>query len=150
MRNKFSRVSDPNEFRTHSGDKFHRSYDSIFQSDGTIRLKEAGKSDIQAEINSHLMETDMAVIISKLQMGDTSGLTSKKPMYGDFTNLPKSYAEAYDMVTRSEKVFESLSPDIKQRFDNDRAQWFSTIGTPEWIDKMALVVPDAKESEVTE
>lgn len=154
MRHKHSRVLDPNEFKTHSGNKFHVSYSSKLNNDGTVSLHESGREDIQASINSHLAETDMAVIISKLQFGDTSVLTSKKPMYGDFTNFPKTFAEAFDLVSRSEKAFEALSPDVKQQFDNDVAKWFSTIGSPEWLDVMGLtppvVEPTSNESEVVE
>ncbi len=138
MRNNHSRVPDFNSFRTSPGDEFHISYSSRFNPDGTISLTESGRKNIQEEINSHLVETDMSIIVQRLQFGDTSVLSSKKPMYGDFTNLPSSFAEAFDMVNRSEKAFEALPPDIKQKFDNDRGKWFASIGSPDWFEFMGL------------
>lgn len=160
MRHENARVSDPNSFVSHSGEKFRVLYDSFRNEDGTISLKAASKKDIKAEINSHAAETDMAVIVQKLMMGDSSVLSVKKPLFGDFTQFPTTYAEAFDLVNRSEKAFESLSPDIKQKFDNDCAKWFSSIGSQEWLDIMGIspespappdVSPDvAKEKEVIE
>lgn len=143
MRNKHARVSDPNSFSTHPGEKFHVVYDSFFNQDGTIRLKPSGKKDIKAEINSHVAETDMAVIVQKLMMGDSSVFSTKKPLYGDFTQFPSTYAEAFELVNRSEKAFESLAPDVKQKFDNDRAKWFSSIGSPEWFEIMGITPPES-------
>ena len=151
MRNDKNRVPDFNSFKTCTGDKFHLEYASKRMPDGTLKLSESGRTDIQAKIQSYASECDMAVIISKLKYGDTSVLSSKQPMYGDFTQFPSSYAEMLDLVTRSEKAFDSLSPSIKQQFDNDIAKWFSSIGSPEWLRIMGLVQPDpVKESEVSE
>lgn len=157
MRNKHSHVSDPNFFSSHPGNTHRVIFSPRFDSDGTINLVESGRVDIKAEINSHAAETDMAVIIDKLQRGDTSVLTSKKAMYGDFTKFPSTFAEAYDLVNRSESAFESLPVDIKQQFDNDRAKWFASIGTPEWYEIMGIfgpglapVEPALSEKEVVE
>lgn len=152
MRHKFSRQSDPNEFTTHIGDHFHVLREGRLNSDGTISLRESGREDIKAKINSHKAETDMALIISKLQAGDTSVLNPKPPMYADFTQFPQTYAEAYELVQRSEKAFEGLPVDVKQSFDNDRGKWFASIGTSEWFEKMGFVnvEPSASESEVIE
>lgn len=152
MRHKNSRVSDPNEFKTHSGDTHHVQYESRLDFDGTVKLKESGRVDIQAQINSHAGETDMAVIVNRLMMGDTSVLTTKKPMYGDFTQFPRTYAEAFDLVNRSEQAFERLSPDIKVKYDNDVQKWFSSIGTEPWLSDLGLidVVPTPDDGGVVE
>lgn len=152
MRHKHSRQSDPNEFTTHIGDHYHILREGRLNADGTISLRESGREDIKAKINSHKAETDMALIIAKLQAGDTSVLNPKPPMYADFTQFPQTYAEAYELVQRSEKAFEGLPVDVKQSFDNDRGKWFASIGTSEWFEKMGFVnvEPSASESEVTE
>lgn len=152
MRHKHSRQSDPNEFTTHIGDHYHILREGRLNSDGTISLREYGREDIKAKINSHKAETDMALIIAKLQSGDTSVLNPKTPMFADFTQFPQTYAEAYELVQRSEKAFESLPVDVKQSFDNDRGKWFASIGTSEWLQKMGFVnvEPSSPESEVTE
>lgn len=141
MRHKHSRVSDPNEFKTNSGDPIKVMYGSKFKSDGTISLFEVSRVNIQDEINSHACETDMSIIINKLRYGDTSVLSSRQPLYGDFTQFPKTFAEAFSLVQRSEDAFNSLPVDIKQAYDNDRAKWFADIGTEKWLSLMGLSSP---------
>lgn len=138
VRNKFSRVPDFNSFLTSVGEKFHVLFDSRLNEDGTIRLIESGREDIQAKINSHASSCDMSVIIRKLQLGDTSVLTSKQPMYGDFTQFPTSYAEVLDLVNRSDKAFTSLDPEVRAQFDNDKSKWFAAIGSPMWLEAMGF------------
>lgn len=150
MRNKHSRVPDFNKFKTEHGNKYRVEYSSRVEADGTVSLFESARTDIQAEINSHAAETDIAFIVSRLQMGDTSVLSSKKAMYGDFTQFPKTFSQMFDMVHRAEDAFESLPVDIKQSYDNDISQWFADIGSPDWMSRMGLnVEPDVPaESEV--
>lgn len=149
MRHEHSKVSDPNSFRSHVGNKFRVTYDSFRNSDGTIRLKESGRTDIKKEINSHAAETDMAIIISRLQFGDTSVLSSKRPMYGDFTKFPTTYAEAFDLVARSNKAFEALPDDVRAVFDNDVAKWFASIGSDKWLSAMGIEKPSSPVPDVT-
>lgn len=138
LRNKHAAVSDPNKFNTNSGDKFHVLREGRLQPDGTIRLVETGRENIQEKINSFAPGCDMSLIISRLRMGDSSVLTMKSPVYGDFTQFPTSYAECLDLVHRSEDAFKNLPIDVRQSFDNDINKWFATIGTEEWIRHMGL------------
>lgn len=138
VRNKHTRQSDPNEFRTKHGDRYHVLYGSKVNPDKTITLYEVSREDIKAKINSHAVETDMALILNRLKAGDTSVLTSKKPIYADFTQFPKTYAEAFDLVKRSTDAFDSLPTDVKLHFDNDVSEWFGSIGSPAWLSAMGL------------
>lgn len=143
MRNKHSKVSDPDSFVTSSGSKFHTLFAPRFRDDGTIELRPNGRKDIKAEINSHAAECDMSIILAKLRAGDASVLNSKKPMFGDFTVFPKTYVEILDLVNRSEDAFNSLPLDVRSKFDNDVNKWFAKVGSPEWLTLMGL---DATES----
>lgn len=141
MRHKHSRVSDPNTFFSSPGEHFKQIFSSRLNPDGTVSLSSSGRVNVQAEIDSHLAETDMALIVAKLQRGDISVLNSKQAMYGDFTTLPTTFSEAYDLVLRSESAFEALPVEVKSKFDNSRAKWFSTIGTPLWYERMGMKPP---------
>lgn len=163
MRNKHSRVCDPATFKSCAGDLFQPVYSPSFAPDGTISLKETDRIDIKKEINSHLPYTDMSFIISRLLAGDDSVLSSKAPMYGDFTQFPRSYAEMLELVQRGEDAFNALPLDVRMKFDNDRYKWFASIGSDSWFDAMGIsvdvsretspavdVVPDIKEVDVVE
>ena len=162
MRNKFSRVPDDfSVFKSPVGDLFHDVLTPSFRPDGSIQLTVSDRIDIKKEINSHKDETDMAFILSRLMAGDDSVLNPRPPMYGDFTQFPKSYVEMLNMVLDGERYFDSLPIEIRKNFDNDRGKWFASIGTEPWLSAMGLVrredqavasvVPDVKlEKEVIE
>lgn len=140
MRNKFARVPDDfSEFKSPPGDLFHDVLSPCFRPDGTIELKVTDRVDIKMEINSHRDETDMAYILSRLMVGDDSVLNPRPPMYGDFTQMPKSYVEMLNMVIDGERYFDSLPIETRREFDNDRGKWFASIGSDSWLDAMGFV-----------
>lgn len=140
MRNKYSHVPDDfTSFKSPSGDLFHDVLTPSFRPDGTIELKVSDRVDIKKEINSHRDETDMAFILSRLMAGDDSVLNPNPPMYGDFTQFPKSYAEMLNMVLDGERYFDSLPIETRKKFDNDRAKWFASIGRSDWFENMGYV-----------
>lgn len=139
MRNKHARVPDPAEFKSPEGDLFQIVYSSYYKPDGSIGLKESDRIDIKKEINSHREQTDMSFILSRLFAGDDSVLNPRPPMFGDFTQLPTSYAEMLNMVIDGERYFDSLSPDVRKKFDNDRAKWFAQMGSDFWMESMGFV-----------
>lgn len=146
MRNKNAVVSDPNSFVTDPGSRYHIIYDPVVKPDGTIVLEESGKDDIQEFIDSFRDQTDMTFILKRMALGDLSVLTQKTPMYGDFTNMPKTYAEALQLVMDAEKQFMLLPLDVRNKFDNDYRKWFATSGSDVWMESMAPVLPQ-KETE---
>lgn len=141
MRNKNACVSDPNIFFTDSGDRYHILYSPIVEPDGTVLLVESGKEDIQEMINSYRDQTDMTFILQRMAAGDTSVLNQKEPMYGDFTNMPRTYAEALQLVIDREAQFMKLPLDVRKQFDNDFRKWFAQSGSEDWYNKMSSVIP---------
>lgn len=139
MRNNYARVPDDfTSFKSPPGDLFHAILTPSFRSDGTIELIVSDRVDIKKEINSHRDETDMSFILSRLMIGDDSVLNPNPPMYGDFTQFPKSYAEMLNMVLDGERYFDSLPLEIRNKFDNDRSKWFASIGSDSWLDSMGF------------
>lgn len=148
MRNNHARVPDFNSFHSSSGNKFHSLFTSRVNPDGTISLVESGREDIKKKINSFASQTDIAFIISKLQMGDTSVLTNKPAMFGDFTQIPKTHAGVLDLVHRAEDAFLSLPLDVRSKFDNDVNKWFASAGSDTWLGIMGLSVEKPVEKPV--
>lgn len=136
MRNKKACVPDVNSFHTDPGDCYHTLFSPSVDPDGSIQLIPSGKVDIQEQIDSFRDQTDMSFIIKRLQMGDTSVLSDKEAMYGDFTNMPKTYAEFLQKQIDAQNAFMQLPLDIRNKFDNDFMKWFATSGSDGWFDKM--------------
>lgn len=151
MRNPNARVSDPHDFITDAGSNIHKLYNPRVYKDGRIELEENGEEDIQEMIDSYRDSTDMSFILHQLAIGNTSVLNQKSPMYGDFTQVPKTLAEAQQMLIDGEAAFMQLPLDTRQRFDNDFHKWLFESGSAEWLQKMSPVTDsDHGESPVDE
>lgn len=142
---------------TSSGDEYHIVYSSVIKEDGTIDLVPSAKDRIQDYINSFVPQTDMHYIIAQLKNGNTSVINRRPMMYGDFTDAPKSYAQALQMVIDGRATFDALPLSVRNKFDNSFEKWFATAGSPDWLAAMssdssvAVPVTDSiSESEVIE
>lgn len=133
MRNPNARV--PLEFEpTCSGDRYHVDYQPIIE-DGCIQLVEAGRTDIQAVIDSYADSCDMSLILQRLSLGDTSVLNAKTPMFGDFTAFPTSLAGILNLKLEAQRVFDKLDPVVRDQFE-DFNSWLAASGSQDWLTKM--------------
>lgn len=139
MRNPNSAVSDPNSFISHSGDQFHVKFSPRVLESGEVKLVESGKDDIKQMINSFRDSTDMSFILQRLAVGDSSVLSQRPGMFGDFTQMPTTYAEALQLVIDGRREFDALPLDVKNSFNNDFRQFLATAGTPEWNEKLSVL-----------
>lgn len=137
--NPYAFLSDPNSFVTSSGDEFHIVYSSVLNEDGTIELVPTAKDPIQEHINSFAAQTDMHFILAQLKNGNTSVINRAPMVFGDFTDAPKSYAHALQMVIDGRTAFERLPLDVRNKFDNSFEKWFATAGSQDWISAMSFV-----------
>lgn len=140
MRNKNARVSDPNSFVTCAGSRTKTLYSSKVLPNGEIVLTPSGKEDVQDYINSFRESTDMSYILHQLALGNTSVLNQKQMMFGDFTEVPESLAEAQQMLIDGEEAFYKLPLDVRQQFDNNFRNWLFTSGQPDWMQKMSKLI----------
>lgn len=132
----------PNEsslnFITDAGSPIKQLYTGSVGTDGIISLKKAGQKNIQDEINSFERSTDLYNIISRLSPEELAAQAQMQQEFFDATGLPKTYAEALQLIIDGQNKFESLPVEVKQRFDNDFNQWFATAGSPDWFKKIGF------------
>lgn len=147
MRNPKAKVSDPNKFVSDPGSDEHILYSAKLLPNGEVRLTECGKESISEMINAQKEMTDIHYIIQRLEMGDDSVLRDGA-VYGDFTQTPKSLAEAMQLMMDGEKKFYELPLDVRQKFDNNYMQWLIEAGNESWMQKMDSVIK--KEEKVEE
>ena len=138
MRNKNAKVSDPNKFITDPGSDEHILYSSKILPNGEIHLTPCGSESISEKINSEKGYTDINYIVSRLQVGDSSMLRDGG-MYGDFTEAPKSLAEALQIRMDAEKAFYELPKETRALFNNNLNQWIIDAGTEDWCKKMNII-----------
>lgn len=150
--NPYVKLPDPNSYCTPSGDEYHIIYSSVLQDDGTIDLEPMSRESIQERINSYAAVTDMSYILAQLRNGNTSVLNRGTPIFGDFTETPKSYAEALQLVIDGRAQFDALPLSVRSKFDNSFEKWFATAGSPDWLSAMSSVssVSDSVDSSVSD
>lgn len=149
MRNSNARVSDPNEFVTEPGDPIRTVYEAKVLPDGQLDIVAAGKEDMQTKIESFRSSTDMSYILKQIALGNNDVLVQSVGQYGDFTQMPKTMAEAMQLQIDAEKEFYKLPLDVRGKFENDYRRWLVGAGSSDWIEKMGLASKDDEKGEET-
>lgn len=153
MRNKYARIPDPNSFISNPGSKYQIQYKPIVQKDGTIKLVESGKINIEEYINSFAESTDMAYILQQIKLGNFDILNQRTASYGDFTEVPKTMAEFQQRLIDGTNAFNSLPAHVRNQYDNDLWKFMADTGSEKWLDVMKDFLPSDKkivDSEVKE
>lgn len=112
-------------------------------------VERIGRIDCSGDKNitqqSAAAECDINMIVEKAKRGAdiTPSLTTRPPMYGDFTNLP-DYREALNVVVKARNLFNSMDAFVRERFANDPARMLDFLNNPanrEEAVKLGLVNP---------
>ncbi len=126
MRNPFSMVSNPGEFSTPPGDPIHHICTGRFNG-RTLSVVETGTEDIQQSIQAHAPFTDLRFMLSRLSVGDESVISSRQPLYGDFSGLFDNPVDAINAVNDARRSFDLLSAEEKKACNNDWRVWFASL-----------------------
>lgn len=135
---KVSRESDP-------GSPMKEDYVATLDKDGFIQLEKVGEYSLYDEIQSHSDSCDINLLYKRYVAGETDVLARTQGMYGDFTTMPKTYADMLNSVMAGERFFNALPIDIKNQFGNNFSHWMATLETDDWYKKMGYT---PKESQV--
>ena len=124
------------------GERFKALYTPVFDKDGNFELQVSGKEDLYAFIQSHAESVDIHVILERFARGDISALSKVQGTYGDFTTVPKTYAELLNSVIQGEQYFLSLPVEVRAKFDHDFHKWMISMDNmPDWLSKMGIDIP---------
>lgn len=126
MRHKEARIPNINSIHTHSGSPVRKILEPRFDGINT-KLVVTGEENIQARMEAEAPSTDINYMLHRLSLGDQTVLSSKRPMYGDFTGLPSDPIEALNLVHESEYAFAQLSAEDKAKYNNDWRRWFADL-----------------------
>lgn len=116
----------PGSYKSDPGKRIQPIFEPRF--DGkTITLQKVGTKDVQEEIQSYEPYTDIAYMLHRLSVGDTSVLTKSTPVYGDFTILPEHPMDIVNYITSAESAFGDLSAAERGQYNNDWRVWVSSL-----------------------
>ena len=109
-------------FCSPTGTRIQLTYEPRFDGVRTT-LVVSGQFDRQERIESFAPYCDLNYMLSRLSVGDSSVLCTRKPVYGDFSGLPDNPIDAINILRSAEQRFASLSAEDKLAHGNDYLRW---------------------------
>uniref|UniRef100_A0AAU8B1P4 Internal scaffolding protein n=1 Tax=Dulem virus 174 TaxID=3145651 RepID=A0AAU8B1P4_9VIRU len=136
---KFVTQYEPHE-RIHAniGDPVKVLYSPRFAKDGTMELVESGRENLYEFIQSHAEGVDIHVILERFARGDISALSRAQGAYGDFTTVPKTYAEMLNTLIAGEEYFNSLPVEVRAKFDHSFQKFVASMDAEDFWSRFDL------------
>lgn len=150
MRPKFkSHFDEHKRVPQNPGDPEKIIYSPVFDKEGNLDLQPSGKENLYDFIQSHAESVDIHVILERFARGDVTALSKVQGTYGDFTTIPKTYADLLNAVIQGEAYFMSLPVETRAKFDHDFHKWMAGMDDmPSWLSAMGLE-PSSAPSDVS-
>ena len=98
-------------------------YSPKFDAKGVMSLVESGKENLYEFIQSHKESCDIHVILERFARGDVSALERVQGTYGDFSSMPRSYADMLNLVHSAEDAFSNLPVDERAKYGHSFERW---------------------------
>lgn len=128
---------DTSKYSSPTGSPYLDEYEYRVDKKGVKELvKKDTKINVQDKIQADYPSTDINLLMKRFALGDTSAIDINKGFYGDFTDMPKTYAELFDRVEAAKAYFDELPADLKAMFDNSYTQFYSEMDSKGFIDKI--------------
>ena len=127
--------------QSNPGNPIKQLYSGSYNERGQVELKEDGTEDLYAFIQSFAESTDIHAILNRFQNGEVDVLEKVQGFYGDITEMPKTYAEALQRISDSEKVFMSLPVDVRAKFNHSFSEFLAASNDADFLDRLG-VMPD--------
>lgn len=152
---KFRARGSVKKMKTEPGNRMATTYEVEIDSHGHKELKATGKTDTYAKIQSYLEETKIENILARALLGDDEALNRVEGKYIDTTEMPKTLAEAQNMIIKMKTEFDSLPIEVRKEFNFSPEQFIATAGTEEWAKALGYetkteVIAEQKEIKVEE
>lgn len=134
---------------TEAGRKTRLTFRWAYDDKGNKSLVEDEEIDRDAEIQSYLEETKIENIINRAAFDPSiaqkmsTRLSDEEPQ--DFTNMPRTLAEAQNLMIEAEQTWKKMPREIKQKFDNDVDKFIANFGTAEWMKALGIIQETAVE-----
>lgn len=118
---------------TPCGCKTQPIYVKKIDADGEPSLEKVGEKNIYDIIQAHLDDTRIESLVARYEAGDNTVLGKLQGFYADLTQSATSLAEAENSLIKVENYYNSLPPEIRNKFD-DLKKFVAAIGTDDLKD----------------
>ena len=144
-----------NALPTEPGPRERKTFLWAIDDKGDKYLKEDRVIDRQDEINSYLEETKIENIVKRAALNPelwanlAAGIKDDGTIT-DVTGLPRSLAEAQQLMLEINQKWEKLPVSTKEKFGNSCEKFIHMFGTIEWANAMGIVEKERGEVTVNE
>lgn len=136
--NQFVRIYDQKKrVMSNLGSKEKDIYKPKYDKNGVMYLEKVGKENIYEMIQSHKDSVDIHVLLERYKNGDLDVMSRVQGIYGDFTEMPKTYAESLNAMISAENYFNELPVDVRAEFGHSFQQFLASMDKPEFLDIMS-------------
>lgn len=139
----YTQFNRPARVIANPGNPIKTLYGPKFDKNGVMHLVETGKHNLYDEIQSHADSVDIHVLLQRFAQGDVGVFSRVQGAYGDFTQMPSTFAEALNVMIAAEQYFNGLPVDVRAKFGHDFHQFVASMDSPTWIDDMGIDVTPA-------
>lgn len=125
-----------------SGNATKPVYSPKYEADGQLTLFVTGYENTYDYIQSFKESTDINVILSRFANGDASALSRSQEAYGDFSDVPQSYADMLNLVISGEAAFSKLPVETRALYDHNYAKWLLSFQPESVVPNPVVPKPD--------
>lgn len=118
-------------------------FSPVYDKNGVIDLEQTGQENLYDYIQSHKDSVDIHKILKRFESGDVSAFSRVQGFYGDFTEVPRTYAEALNSIIQAEQYFNSLPVDTRAKFNHSFSQFLAQTGSDSWMLSMGFTKPQS-------
>lgn len=132
------------------GNPIKQLYTGSYNERGQVELVEDGTEDLYAFIQSFAESTDIHSILQRYQNGEVDVLEKVQGFYGDITEMPRTYAEALQRISDSEKVFMSLPVEVRAKFGHSFSQFLAASQEDNFLELLGVKPSEQSATEATD
>lgn len=134
----YSRTNKPEREATPAGEKIVDTYAlEVDKESGRTELVKNGKTNIYEKIQASKDETLIYNILERFNAGDVTALNKVQGVYGDFSNAPKTMAEAQQALINAESSFMSLPLEVRREFNMSIGEFLASANNGKLTDVLA-------------
>lgn len=133
-------VDKSNRRRTCPGTDKHQTYIGAYDDDGKVMLVPDKVVNTYDKIQSYRDSCDLNLLLKRYLAGDESCLQRVQGVYGDFATMPTDYASLLNRVSDGQRLFDSMSVEVKQAFGNSYEQFMVAMQRPDFWQRLNAAV----------
>lgn len=121
-----------------TGEKFTMEHEANIDLNGRRYLTKTKRVESYELIQSYAEECNIQNIIRRATNGDPSLLQQVIGTYQDITEVPKTVAEAQQLIINLKEAFSKLPKETRAKFEFNDEIYVAQFGSEQWADKMGL------------